>query len=595
VTSFVPQPGSDWPPGLNYAQSFGGVVSAFNDMRVANFKEPKVYPNNFSGIIAAVKDLEDWGNAGMGEVPPGWVPTIDENGVITGGAWTQTPKEGQLWFDLRDGRLKIWYGGTSGDFYQVNGADGLTTVGTTAPAEAPEGAQWFNTSNNSLYLYYSGTWSLLSGGAASFDTLTLLLTTAQSTALANAPTSGALPSGAGKTKQNDMNVWSLDSLIALDAAITNLRPNTFIQISATAPNVATAVAGDLWYDSTNYDLKIFYKPDANPGTWKPVQETSAGQSQIDTLTANLATTDANLAAEISTTNAEITALQTTDTTNLTNLTALNTALDTRVTTLENAPTPALASDLPNYVLATTYNPAIASLNTQIATVDASIPDVSSFATTAALNTEVANRQAADANFATTANLTTEVATLNTSIGTTNTAVALKADITYVDTQVAAVTVDEFTDTVEMKVADLAKATLDFSGDHTYARNAFKYKSFDSAANTDYYTSFGTTADLWEYAWDFTDNEDFCWKHTASGVTSKVFSVSKDGPACSNLIIGDFAANTSAGRQLSNTIDVKDRLTKHKAALEGIRTACNDAAITDVAALKTAIAAALVNV
>ena len=66
MTSFVPQPGTDWPAGLNYAQSFGGVTSAFNDVRVANFKQPKAYPNNFSGIIAAVQDLEDWGNAGMG-------------------------------------------------------------------------------------------------------------------------------------------------------------------------------------------------------------------------------------------------------------------------------------------------------------------------------------------------------------------------------------------------------------------------------------------------------------------------------------------------------------------------------------------------
>jgi hypothetical protein len=108
-------------------------------------------------------------------------------------------------------------------------------------------------------------------------------------------------------------------------------------------------------------------------------------------------------------------------------------------------------------------------------------------------------------------------------------------------------------------------------------------------------TWGNTSASWEYAYDFGSNEDFCWIYDNSGSPEKVFSVSKDGPACTNLTIADFSANNSSGRVLSNTIDVKDRLTKHKTALEGIRTACNDASITTVAALKTAIASALSSV
>jgi len=140
--------------------------------------------------------------------------------------------------------------------------------------------------------------------------------------------------------------------------------------------------------------------------------------------------------------------------------------------------------------------------------------------------------------------------------------------------------------------DTATVGVDFSASIGDTTKAFKFISNYSSAN---YVTWGNTSASWEYAYDFGSNEDFCWIYDNSGTPQKVFSVSKDGPACTNLTIADFSANNSSGRVLSNTIDVKDRLTKHKAALEGIRTACNDASITTVAALKTAIASALSSV
>ena len=173
----------------------------------------------------------------------------------------------------------------------------------------------------------------------------------------------------------------------------------------------------------------------------------------------------------------------------------------------------------------------------------------------------------------------------------------KADITYVDTQIANVstTATSITDTVIITKADIADVTLDFSTGLAYGNNAFKFKSNDSSANVDYYASYGTNGTLWEYAWEFNGDEDFCWKHTTGGVTTKTFSVNKDGAAATSLLIGAFSPNNSSGRVMSNPIDVGDRIAKHKTALEGIRSACSDAAITDVAALKTAIATALANV
>jgi len=140
--------------------------------------------------------------------------------------------------------------------------------------------------------------------------------------------------------------------------------------------------------------------------------------------------------------------------------------------------------------------------------------------------------------------------------------------------------------------DTATVGVDFSASIAATTKAFKFISNYSSAN---YVTWGNTSASWEYAYDFGSNEDFCWIYDNSGSPEKVFSVSKDGPACTNLTIADFSANNSSGRVLSNTIDVKDRLTKHKTALEGIRTACNDASITTVAALKTAIATALSSV
>ena len=73
-----------------------------------------------------------------------------------------------------------------------------------------------------------------------------------------------------------------------------------------------------------------------------------------------------------------------------------------------------------------------------------------------------------------------------------------------------------------------------------------------------YSTFGSTNKPWEQAWKFDDKEDFCWVYAD---TNKVFSITKDGPACSQLYLADFGTNDVNGRKLHNKIDVKDRLNK----------------------------------
>ncbi len=83
----------------------------------------------------------------------------------------------------------------------------------------------------------------------------------------------------------------------------------------------------------------------------------------------------------------------------------------------------------------------------------------------------------------------------------------------------------------------------------------------------HYTSFGTNEKPWEYQWAFNSNEDFCWVYND---TNKVFSITKDGPACSQLYIGDIRVDNSNGRQILNKIDVKDRLIKYQSAFASLR-------------------------
>ena len=74
----------------------------------------------------------------------------------------------------------------------------------------------------------------------------------------------------------------------------------------------------------------------------------------------------------------------------------------------------------------------------------------------------------------------------------------------------------------------------------------------------------------------------------------MFSITKDGPACSRLIIGNFAENTNQGRQMTgNTIDVGERIAKYEQVFANLRSAV--ASSTDYASLKSKLLTALANI
>jgi len=60
LQTWKPQPGEYYKFGLKQRESYGGIVSALNDVKAAgSCGISKAYPHNFAGIIAAIEDLAD--------------------------------------------------------------------------------------------------------------------------------------------------------------------------------------------------------------------------------------------------------------------------------------------------------------------------------------------------------------------------------------------------------------------------------------------------------------------------------------------------------------------------------------------------------
>ena len=70
----------------------------------------------------------------------------------------------------------------------------------------------------------------------------------------------------------------------------------------------------------------------------------------------------------------------------------------------------------------------------------------------------------------------------------------------------------------------------------------------------------------------------------------MFSITKEGPACSSLILGDFQQNDANGRRVINKIDVRDRLTAYQTAFAQMKVKVQQA--TDFDSLKAGILTSL---
>ncbi len=577
---YKPQPGEYWNYGLKFRESYGGVVAEINETILRQGGTAKPYPSNFAGIIAALYDLGQVITEGdlpnVGPLPPGWDLITDGGGNVIDGDWQTEPRDGTLWFDTRQGRLFI---ALDGNYWQTNGGDGLAQVSATVPTNPPViGSTWFDTENEVLYVYVGkdddgkGLWQVVKGASElTATTATLPLAMAQSTFSLYQPT--ILPDVPIDQMgvQKDYNEYVYEALIALDKAVTE----TTVTISDTPP-IDNVVNGTLWYDSSTLELSVWYEDD-DSAQWVPTSVSYAFDDDLAVIRSSVV--------------AETTAREYAVTNLLQQIQELRDggipdvdALEAKVAALENhVNNHPVEIDLTGYVTETDINPTIDSLANQINAVNARIPNLAPYATTNSVNAVTS--------------FINELPTkeyVETAIALAQPDISAFVEQSDIDTSISNITTEYLPRTggtlsgafvVEKVYID--KPAFDFSNAAWYGNLSHKYRTNSNEEN---YATFGTNDNPWEYVWDFSSDEEFCWVFNDS---NKVFSITKNGPACSQLYITEFGETTENGRELRNKIDVKDRLITYQTAFESLRQSVSTA--NDFDELKASILSALANV
>jgi len=276
IQTWKPQPGEFYEYGLKQRLSYGGIVAAVQDVKAnAACGVPKSYPSSFAGIIAALEDLAACINSGsnidVDEKPPGWEIIINPDGSIDGD-WTINPKDGNLWFDTRQGRLFV---SIDGQYWQTNGGDGLAYVDDGVPTQQPViGSTWFDTANNILYVWtgQEKQWQAVSGADDVAQT-TATLPLAFKGRMFGGPTGedrGILPDDFPhvddfpsvlppldlneQNVQSDFNAWLLWSLYRVGEATEY---NT-INFGPNPPPENQLQPGSMWYDTNALELSVWY-------------------------------------------------------------------------------------------------------------------------------------------------------------------------------------------------------------------------------------------------------------------------------------------------------------------------------------------------
>ena len=581
----------------NSNSNYQGIIDAFNTLRASQGDARKYYPPNYQGIIRAILDLQKWGQAGDGDYPPGWEIIEDENGTIIGGQWNPPPSDGTLWFDTRQGRLFVWI---QDGFYQTNGGDGLPYVGISPPNEEITGHLWYNTDNKSLYLWDGDSWVIVSTDA--IDTSTLILADGTTSEFKmNRP---FLPVTDGLATQQDYNKYLYNALEKLEAGIEGIEPTLPLYMNSVPPQ--NPDEGDFWYDTLNIQLLVSYDdqwvPTALPLTAqtdfqlltqqvthlsaKQVADVAGLKTRLDQYSAlphntyQLFTDDNSLigkpaatgiylrdqkgveevvrltgdhGVDVTSTDGEITfsaqGLATqinTIVNNYAHSSDLNTLI-AKDSNLQHQIDELKAVDHPTMTMINDLNIALSTVPT--------LAEVGSKLTAA--NAKLAGTM--DANHNTIQNVPTP---------SELTDVANKGYVDaqrhYIETKFVKKDGAKFQQLIIEKY-DLNKAAIDFSGSTFYSSPALKFKT-----NGGDYVTFGTTDNTYEYAWQFTGNEEFSYIYNAQ----KQIAINKDGLTARKLFLGDIGQTNQNGSVISNKIDVGERIAQYKTALTGIRVALN---------------------
>ena len=584
---YKPSVGVVFQPAFENQHSYGGVVGALQDAIYTQQGLPssvKAYPHNFAGIISAIKDLE----VAQGGGPPVAIQPIPPGSEINGEGdliIILPPKDGDLWFDTRQGRLFV---GIDEEWWQTNGADGLAYVRDTSNPPGTDdilpGQFWYDDVANDLYVYNGTDWVLIADGtdAGAFQTTATLPLAGTGPRTSIGTYTGEIiptPDLDDFNTQQNYNWWAFDAIVALETELNDLAPVIVGEDKPDAPKV-----GQLWYDTETLDMSVWYD-DGDTQQWVPVSASYTYDEDLDVIRRDLSNETRARETNVQQLYAAINNI---DVTNQPVITALQSSvaeLNTAVVNVENTIdfTPYATKEQVQNDLAVV----VAQTQASLATTAGLIPDVSGFAHASTVDASISNLTNSIATKTTEAAVATQVGNIL--------AEGNYLQKSYLDSQLNTLSSNYLTHSggtmtgslvVNKTVSD--EPALDFSSNPSAGKPAFKFQTVSADSVT--YSTFGTTDKFYEYAWKFDDKEDFCWVYAD---TNKVFSINKDGPACSQLYIGDFSENNVQGRYLRNKIDVRDRLTTYQNAFETMRQGVTNA--TDFDSLKANILTALASV
>ena len=536
-------------PTHNEFENYGGIIDALNTVAIANGRQPYGYNRNYDGIISAILDLRSLGDAGTGEIPPGWEIITDDDGNVIGGDWQKPPANGDLWFDTRQGRLMVYI---DDNYYQTNGADVLTVVSDTQPDGEVTGALWYNPVTGSLFIYDGSIW-LQIAGTGTFATDTMYLSN-DTRVLANAQNPTYLSQYTGATNndynQATLNRWIIQALSALDAEVSGRRVIEF----GTEP--ASPDTGDLWFDSSADTLKTY-----NGNAWAPVIDQSGVNSRIDDLLASRSADAVSYSTRFQRIDDAIAALPLDQ---FASKVDIDTQLDDLRAYVNNFS--ATVGDVTRFKDKAEANTQLGDFNSRLEVIEGSaITDPTPLVTHTQLGDALAGLTTSiqNYNYATEAYVTSAIADIEIPAFETKVdqdafdAYKLQADSTYIHKAGG-----EIRGPLKINNMDIAQASLDFSDSVFAGEKVLRLQTRGS----DKKVTFGNTDKHFEIAWQFENDEDFAWKH---GTQGKVFSISKDGAICAGLKIADFEPNDVDGLVINNVIDVKSTLMSHTAQLAAL--------------------------
>ena len=583
--------------------SYQAIIDAFNGVRAANGETYRPYPANYQGIIQAIVDLQKWGHADTGPNPPNWYPIEDSEGNIIGGDFAPYPKNGDLWFDTRQGRLFIWMDDA---YYQCNGADGIPAVTASQPTNEVTGALWFNTGNSSIYIY-DGTQWLQVTAPTGFSTANLPLSNPTTATFTGS--GSILPTTVEVTTQEDYNQWVYNALTSLETgAETSAAP---IAQGTTLPS--SGEDGEFFYKTDTHTLYVCEHNNFYPATPYPDISNDANITALQTKDSNQDLSISALEQEVDGLTSDVGELQNKPSNTYTLGTSaqqgggdgftpgiwlkeskgalsgvnINGAGAIAVAEGQNGITiaaaaieSALAAIEADYVIHTELD----DVSDAVAALDQTVASFS--ATQATLSADVAAIQAGIAALPTAADVT---ARLSAAGGTLSGILDMggnalqglanplnRGDATskgFEDDREASMRNDLVAkvgttlQSVILNNSDLSKAALDFSSHAVNGNNALKFKSF--SLGDPKYVTFGTTDKPWEYSWKFDADEAFNYIHNGE----RVFAVQGSNTYAKDLVLCNLTAN-AGGPVYTNQISVRTKLDELETATTSLTTQIN---------------------